>query len=470
MHKEIDKAFSIHTVMTALCCLAHFATHLGPADFRAPSWWLAVGVLIAACAALAHASLARFLVLAGLQVLHIIADAPFNPDHWLLLFFVNVVVLCSAFDLWLRQGSVDPGQLYEQFAPAARVVFLVCYGFAALSKFNTHFLGAASSCATELAEIQIYVSPWLGHIAWPAVSGWITAVCESFVWWLLLAPSTRRYGIMLGMLFHTVLVVSPAIAVFDFSMAIYTMLFLFAPRDFPARVHDRIAAARDQMPAVFQLLRTVKLPALVAIGIFMIGRSSAGLPLYGNPRISTINWLVNMMIASIVIGLAALSLFGRPRSAREGTFFRPKLLSHLAMILVAVLNGLCPYLGLKTQGSFTMFSNLRTEAGHWNHVIMPPSMRWFAGFQDDLVQIARIDDKRIQHDFVDGHYLVPSFEVRRAAARNPGMKLTVIRGGHEIELDPVSLDSHLAKPPSWIARKLLLFRPVTADGSPYCGN
>ena len=97
-----------------------------------------------------------------------------------------------------------------------------------------------------------------------------------------------------------------------------------------------------------------------------------------------------------------------------------------------------------------MFNSLRTEAAHWNHLIIPRSMHVFSGFQNNFVQVATIEDRRIQHDLVDGQYLVPVFEIQRVVAPNHGINLTVNRAGQEIELDQVSPDPSLAKTPSWL--------------------
>ena len=58
----------------------------------------------------------------------------------------------------------------------------------------------------------------------------------------------------------------------------------------------------------------------------------------------------------------------------------------MATPLLVVLNGMCPYLGLKTDSSFAMFSNLRTEPGFANHLVMPHGPQPF-GFQGDLVRL-----------------------------------------------------------------------------------
>lgn len=455
--------------MSAICCISHFVTHLGPAHFDAPAWWLAIATIVAAFHVLHRATMASFMSLVVLQVLHTIADAPFNPDHWLLIFFVNVSILFSVFTSWLRFGRIDETFLYRQLASAGRLLFLVCYGFAALSKYNTHFLGPASSCGTELAKIQMQVSPWLQYVAWPSIAGWVTVVCESAVVLLLLAPRMRKYGILLGLLFHTALVISPGIAVFDFSVTVFTMLFLFAPADFADRFRERMAEFTSERP-LGSVLHHVKLPLLITGCGFMVGRSALNGAMYGDPSIGTVTWLINMIIAATLIYFSGLVLFGQ-NAIPVGPPPRQRLtFAHYAILGVALFNGACPYLGLKTQGSFTMFSNLRTEGGEWNHLLVPERMRVFSRYQDDLWQVARIDDRRIQRDFVERECLVPGFELRRAARKNPDLSMVVVREGHEIHLAPARLDPNLAELPSWLAMKLLIFRPVTPDGSPYCGN
>lgn len=470
MSKESTSTFQVYALLTCLCCLTHFMTHMGAAQFHTLSWWLVVAIILAACWTLQQFSLQRFFLLIGLQMTHTIVDAPFNPDHWLLLFFVNSTISIAAIDMWLRGQSVTEHQLYSRFAPAGRLLFLICYGYAALSKLNSHFLIAESSCASELAKIQVAVSPWLQAVSVPAIAGWMTVLCESAVPLLLIPRRTRRFGIVIGVVFHTILVLSPAIAVFDFTMMVYTMLFLFAGDDVGEKLFELRAKFRASAPAVADLLMKSKTWILLGIAWFMISRSALGYALYGSPRVSRLNWLVNMLLASVVIALTLATLFGKRAGPSPQAKLRPQLAWHVVVLALALFNGACPYLGLKTQGSFTMFSNLRTEAGHWNHLLVPSFVRVFGQYQDDLVQVAKVDDKRLQTDYVNRDCLVPRFEVQRAAMRNPNMSITVVRNGEQMKLDPVSVDAELGEPVGWLAQKLMIFRPVTPDGSPYCGN
>ena len=491
------QAFHVYAALLAICCIAHFTVHIGPAKFHHPAWWFSALTIFLACVLLQKITLPRFFALLGVQITHVLVDSPFNPDHWLLIFFVNLATLFAAGSIMIRVKRQNVGrtitesELYELLAPAGRVIFLICYGFAAFSKLNTHFLGIDSSCARELAETQISMSPWVAYISIPSIAGWMAVLCESAVALLLIAPRLRRYGILVGMLFHTIIVLSPAIAVFDFTITVFTMLFLFTPPEMMPRLNERWQAFESSAPDVCKLFAAMRTPLVCFVALFMIGRSAMGYAVYGNARISTLIWMVNMSIAVTLIGWGVSLLFSKDSTAdaqhdefgsavgqspergspfRGSLGLRPRVAMQWLIVAIAVFNGLCPYLGLKTQNSFTMFSNLKTENGHWNHLIVPRSMRVFSRFQDRNFEVASISDKRLQVDFVEPDHLIPQFELYRALSKDPAMSVTLIEQGQPVTLSGTSLEPVLGAAPSWWMRKLMIFRPVTRAGEPYCGN
>lgn len=60
--------------------------------------------------------------------------------------------------------------------------------------------------------------------------------------------------------------------------------------------------------------------------------------------------------------------------------------------------GLMPYLGLRTAGTFSMFSNLRTEGPRSNHLLLAtnPLKRW--GYQEDVVWILNLSPEVVDMD------------------------------------------------------------------------
>jgi len=57
-------------------------------------------------------------------------------------------------------------------------------------------------------------------------------------------------------------------------------------------------------------------------------------------------------------------------------------------VFLAILNGICPYLGLRTQSTWSLFSNLRVEGGSTNHLLFPASWQVF-GYTRDCVLVTR---------------------------------------------------------------------------------
>lgn len=58
------------------------------------------------------------------------------------------------------------------------------------------------------------------------------------------------------------------------------------------------------------------------------------------------------------------------------------------------LRGASVYLGLRTAGNFTMFSNLRTEAAESNQLLLARNPLKLWDYQEDAVRVIRIDDEQ----------------------------------------------------------------------------
>jgi hypothetical protein len=76
-----------------------------------------------------------------------------------------------------------------------------------------------------------------------------------------------------------------------------------------------------------------------------------------------------------------------------------------ALPALLVLHGLTGYVGLRTAGNFTMFSNLRTEGPHSNHLLLGsnPLKTW--GYQEDVIRFTALD-KRLSPPSYEGQSLV----------------------------------------------------------------
>ena len=56
---------------------------------------------------------------------------------------------------------------------------------------------------------------------------------------------------------------------------------------------------------------------------------------------------------------------------------------------VLILHGFTSYLGLRTAGNFSMFSNLRTEGARSNHLVLADNPLKLWGYDEDAVRVLR---------------------------------------------------------------------------------
>jgi hypothetical protein len=248
------------------------------------------------------------------------------------------------------------------------------------------------------------------------------------------------------------------------------LLLLFAPPDFAMRVQarwSRIVPWRSRRWAVAALVLAV-LAALAVFSAAAYWDPSATLQV--NARRT---WFAGGYVASWwlfdLAYLAVVPLFGGLlfRDDRAVRGVRALVVGpswRLSVVPALVLfNGLCPYLGLKTETAFAMYSNLRTEGGATNHLIFRRPLS-LAYYQEDLVRVVESSDAAVQRAATERRPL-PYYALRQAVRDYPGtghppMSLTYDRGGVVRSVDDARADPELMAQPGYLERKFLRFREI----------
>jgi hypothetical protein len=137
------------------------------------------------------------------------------------------------------------------------------------------------------------------------------------------------------------------------------------------------------------------------------------------------------------------------------------------------LNGLCPYVGAKTETAFAMYSNLRTEGGSTNHLLVPRPLALFP-YQTDLARVLSSSDTELQALAEAGHP-VPFFTLRRrlaelARAGVGGVRLSYVRGGRTLTTEAAERDAELARPPSAFELRFLRVRTILPPDANACSH
>lgn len=411
-------------------------------------------------------SVRAFLALAILQVATVFDHLPQVPNHWLLgLVIAATIVVVAAFEWTERRGApLDAARLYRGFAPLVRIEILLVYPFAVFAKLNTDYFSPAASCAgvhyRQLARTLSWLpdSPWIES----ANIGFSLAV-EAAIPLLLVFRRTRTVGLLVAALFHYALGINHF---FDFSGMLCALYVLFLPDDFSAKIAARLRRFR-LLPEPGRLAIVWTALALVAVGAIAVDDS-----LIPSNRRFPLAW--GVFGALWIAGFVAAMHRREPRHESTARLLRPARPVLLVFPLALVVNGLSPYLGLKTQTSFTMFSNLRTEAGRSNHWIVPAGALALWDYQTDLVTVLRSSDRELARLARAGRP-IPRFTLRllvSEAVRRGDREIELVyrREGRVVRLDRAELDPELARRPGLLARKYFWFRPIQTSPRQKCAH
>jgi hypothetical protein len=339
---------TLHCVLIALC--------LGV--IVRPHWWGLYPALLAALSLLAASfslRLSNHLVLAWFMALVLCLDLLFQPPS--------------------QRGQEPTPFLFA----GVQLLVVLTYLFSFFHKLNREYLSPAMSCGAHLGRLYlenrgirkpgvVKVYQFLGIYA--------TLLLEAALPFLLLAPATCGVGLCLGVLFHLPLglLCQP-----HFSTLMYAGLAAFVSPD----------AGR---PVTAELLAWGWPPLLLglATGLYLGGRFGvSNVFRHRRPAFA----LQMLFGAYTVAALGACFILARSHEEAWGALpwtlgLEPWGWAALTGVGAAFLfNGLGPYLGLKTEFSLAMFSNLRHEP--WCHLLFSAAWRPFD--LSSYVQVERIE-------------------------------------------------------------------------------
>lgn len=416
---------------------------------------------------------------------------PWIPNHWLFASVVSLTILSSALILLIRDRrmSVDGSELFDTFAPAVRLELVLLYFFAFFHKLNRDWLDPGVSCGTLLFSSALNLPEFPGsHFLTDILPIYGTLVIEAAIPLFLLFRKTRIAGVFIALLFHFLL---GTFEYYNFSALTYAVLYLFAPDNFSDQLRAwwRGSAVRGiyLRAADTVLIGRYKRPAIVAAGavclaLFIYASLSyparvPHLELRDPANIGKTRLYYAFLALWWIFGISLIAIFllslrnGHSAGYRDRRFFIPSYAVILLFPIMIVINGASPYLGLKTQTSWSMFSNLRTEGGYSNHLIIRHPY-YTTGYQTDLVEIRRSSDPRLSA-FKDSGYLMPYFELRRYMSLNRSSStgaggLEYMRNGSVTAVSGPEEDPVIFRPANYFLRKFLSFRPVPSEYRGYC--
>jgi hypothetical protein len=462
-----DRQFEVFAILWAVATLFHMA-HSGVFDSQLNYALLSVAALYVVF----RPSLPGFVLLILLQLFDAVYRMPLTTNHWIFTAFVNLTILHTILYLVVRRRSftLNRGDVLLTFAPIVRAEVIILYFFTFFHKLNAGFFSSGSSCAADLLKAQHIDALIPLNDTTFAFSPYFTIIIEFMIPVLLCFKQTKHVGILTGLFFHCVLSYSSYNAFYDFSSMLFAVYFLFAGPGFA-----------DTIVETLRRLRTAAM-AMVSPGRYSIERlllsifcvvAALAMVYWLNKKLDTFKsfhlyffWAV---YSALFVYCFMVFWVATKRKHDDSLSFVPRHWSFYVLPCIVFLNGAAPYLGLKTENSFAMFSNLRTEGGITNHYIIPVTFQVFP-YQKDVVQIVSSSDPYLQSLAVKDKQLV-LFEFSNYVHQVKPVKVEYLLNGkrNTFPFQEGSPGVAIHKNP-YILSKLMKFRPFSRHEPQPCAH
>ncbi len=373
---------------------------------------------------------------------------PNLANHSNLAFFLIAVLWPFA----LSHIRNDDSGSYEDLLKMLRLAAFFVYFFAAFHKLNSDFFNPEVSCANDklkdyYALFRPLLLPYLLQLK--ALMPTIAFGVEAIIPCALAIPKLRTVGVTFQVILHCFLA---PLGFVDFSAL--ALVFTWA------YVEPSKLVPSTTIRNFFYLgLLSVMLGA--TLGFF---RWAPQRSVYSELEGVLFSLSILLFFAKVILPALSQSPLALPRGA----------MWRLSLVILLTF-GFSNYLGLRTAGTFSMFSNLKTEGAQTNHILLPGNPFKIFGYQDDLIEVIAVDQR------IEGLYrrmpqvgqLIPRIEfariLQKIRARGiSGAGMTVRYRAEILTTSDVIRDPHFDFSVPWWQLKLFKFRAVKSEGPQPC--
>ncbi len=429
--------------------------------------------------------LLRLMAVAGFSFTIEFLSMPYLANHLFVTMYIDAVILAMGLAALLWRGSsLSSGErLGRVLLPVLRSILLVLYFWVVVHKLNRDYFNPVVSCGWMLYEemarhvngiVGFAAMPIMDWMRWPSLLA--ALAFELLIPVLLVIPRTRRFGIALGIVFHTMLAVHDNLFIGSFTCMMLALYAAFLPTG----VASRLAAfwpsrARSRRGVLLRWGVPVAAGAVVSAVVVGVAAWQSTLDREGviaalhavAPPTAKLLFFAWMGLAAVLVGrtwgewsrqpvrVAGLSLL-KPSPAYAAAWLVP---------LVFFANALSPYLGLKNHTALAMFSNLRTEMMVNNHLFLP--LVRVAPYLDEDVVV--LDASGLEYQIPADGLRMTVYDVRvmlAASGQPDDFVLVAGEGGPELFSRQTTPDARFFDAPPAVVAKFFGSKAIPPDDEP----
>jgi hypothetical protein len=400
-------------------------------------------------------------LLAGVMLTRYAIAMPVAGNNKMITAFMNagILIICAHAVLHLRNAAQMRENIYENMRVVARALLAVMYFYGIFHKINTDFLDPRVSCAVAL-YMPLADGFGLQHsLIGKYLAIWGTFIVEGIAIVSLYWKRWFAVGLLLALMFHFVIPISVYSWYMDFSSLVLALYILSVPREVSERFYNSCAGLFRSLRERFGTFGQA-LPFGIVIGIavtvvgilYTFGNKPHIAPSHVYQSVWVLMWVVYGGISMVLLAAAAIDHL--PWRGVVGPH-RPLWLYAIPASLFIICTA--PYGGSRTEASIAMFSNLHTEAGISNHLLIRKPWALFP-YQSEVAMIKASSDPDLQH-FANRNQGLVMFSLKERLRQKPHHWVTYELNGVRYEkatAQSLGAFTHA----SLLERKLLIFKHV----------
>lgn len=407
-----------------------------------------------------------FIALAACTVLLYALRLPVASNNKTITTMFDLCILLSVAVL-AAQGTLTRERLYESLRTPARLILATMYFYGIFHKINTDFLDPTVSCAVGLYKPLAEPFGLENNLIGRYLAIWSTFVIEGIAIVALFWKRWFAIGLTSALVFHYIIPISAYSWYMDFSSLVFALYMLTMPREASSKIYEItcrhvVEPLRSLFGRVGILAPAAALLVVATLVVLLLALANPGRPaLMLLHSIFILTWAVVGGVAMTAMIYAAM-LYLPYRGASTGR--SPYATWNWIVPALYFVSCLSPYVGLKTESSINMFSNLHTEGGTTNHLMFarPP---YLFDYQQDVVQVVASSSPSLTRTANEGRMNV-LFSIEEYLRRHPDQWVTYLHNGQLIErATAASLPIESA---TWLERKLLIFKQVDPGRPKVC--